>query len=321
MEDFRDVVHLLGKALCSIVLTQQFFCKKIVVITFQAVIARLNQFWSDRGCLIAQPYDTEKGAGTMNHHTFLRAIGPEPWSVAYVEPCRRPTDGRYGENPNRVQHYFQYQVLLKPSPENIQEIYIDSLRTLGINSDTHDIRFVEDNWEAPTLGAWGVGWEVWLDGMEVTQFTYFQQCGGIDCRPVSIEITYGLERLVMYLQNVDAINKIRWNNKISYGDIFLQGEIEQCTYNFEASNPDLLFKLFNLYEQEAKHLIERGLVLPSLDYVLKCSHTFNLLDARGVIAVTERTRYIGRIRNLARQVAQRYLQQRETLGFPIGTID
>ena len=257
----------------------------------------------------------------MNHHTFLRAIGTEPWSVAYVEPCRRPTDGRYGENPNRVQHYFQYQVLLKPSPENIQEIYINSLRTLGINSDTHDIRFVEDNWEAPTLGAWGVGWEVWLDGMEVTQFTYFQQCGGIDCRPVSIEITYGLERLVMYLQNVDAINKIKWNNKISYGDIFLQGEIEQCTYNFEASNPDLLFKLFNLYEQEAKQLIERGLVLPSLDYVLKCSHTFNLLDARGVIAVTERTRYIGRIRNLARQVAQRYLQQRETLGFPLGTID
>ena len=286
---------------------------------FQEIVTTLNQFWSDRGCLIAQPYDTEKGAGTMNHHTFLRAIGPEPWSVAYIEPCRRPTDGRYGENPNRVQHYYQYQVLLKPSPKNIQKIYIDSLRALGISAEDHDIRFVEDNWEAPTLGAWGVGWEVWLDGMEITQFTYFQQCGGIDCRPVSIEITYGLERLAMYLQNVDTINKIQWNEKISYGDIFLQGEIEQCIYNFEASDPDLLFSLFNLYEKEAKQLIERGLVIPSLDYVLKCSHTFNLLDARGVIAVTERTLYIGRIRNLARQVAHLYLQQRENLGFPLQT--
>lgn len=286
---------------------------------FQEIVTTLNQFWSDRGCLIAQPYDTEKGAGTMNHHTFLRAIGPEPWSVAYIEPCRRPTDGRYGENPNRVQHYYQYQVLLKPSPKNLQKIYIDSLRALGISAEDHDIRFVEDNWEAPTLGAWGVGWEVWLDGMEITQFTYFQQCGGIDCRPVSIEITYGLERLAMYLQNVDTINKIQWNEKISYGDIFLQGEIEQCIYNFEASDPDLLFSLFNLYEKEAKQLIERGLVIPSLDYVLKCSHTFNLLDARGVIAVTERTLYIGRIRNLARQVAHLYLQQRENLGFPLQT--
>jgi glycyl-tRNA synthetase alpha chain len=288
-----------------------------VSLKFQEIITTLNQFWSDRGCLIAQPYDTEKGAGTMSHHTFLRAIGPEPWSVAYIEPCRRPTDGRYGENPNRVQHYYQYQVLLKPSPKDIQEIYIDSLRALGISAEDHDIRFVEDNWEAPTLGAWGVGWEVWLDGMEITQFTYFQQCGGIDCRPVSIEITYGLERLAMYLQNVDAINKIQWNDKINYGDIFLQGEIEQCTYNFEASDPDLLFSLFNLYEKEAKQLIERGLVIPTLDYVLKCSHTFNLLDARGVIAVTERTLYIGRIRNLARQVAHLYLQQRENLGFPL----
>jgi glycyl-tRNA synthetase alpha chain len=290
-----------------------------VFLKFQEIVTTLNQFWSDRGCLIAQPYDTEKGAGTMNHHTFLRAIGPEPWSVAYIEPCRRPTDGRYGENPNRVQHYYQYQVLLKPSPKNIQKIYIDSLRALGISAEDHDIRFVEDNWEAPTLGAWGVGWEVWLDGMEITQFTYFQQCGGIDCRPVSIEITYGLERLAMYLQNVDTINKIQWNEKISYGDIFLQGEIEQCIYNFEASDPDLLFSLFNLYEKEAKQLIERGLVIPSLDYVLKCSHTFNLLDARGVIAVTERTLYIGRIRNLARQVAHLYLQQRENLGFPLQT--
>ncbi|MBE9202474.1 glycine--tRNA ligase subunit alpha [Synechocystis salina LEGE 06099] len=289
-----------------------------MTITFQAVIAKLNEFWAQQGCLIAQPFDTEKGAGTMNPHTFLRAIGPEPWSVAYVEPCRRPTDGRYGENPNRVQHYFQYQVLIKPSPDNIQEVYLDSLRALGIHPEDHDIRFVEDNWESPTLGAWGVGWEVWLDGMEVTQFTYFQQCGGIDCRPVSIEITYGLERLAMYLQNVEAIDQIQWNEKLSYGDIFWQGEVEQCTYNFEASNPDLLFQLFALYEQEAGQLIERGLALPSLEYVLKCSHAFNLLDARGVIAVTERTRYIGRIRNLAREVAQIYLQQREALDFPLG---
>lgn len=286
-------------------------------VNFQSVITTLHQFWGDRGCLIAQPYDTEKGAGTMNPHTFLRAIGPEPWSVAYVEPCRRPTDGRYGENPNRYQHYYQYQVLIKPSPDNIQEIYLDSLKALGIHPEDHDIRFVEDNWESPTLGAWGVGWEVWLDGMEITQFTYFQQCGGIDCRPVSIEITYGLERLVMYLQNVDAFTKICWNDRISYGDVHLQGEVEQCTYNFEASNPDLLFTLFALYEQEAEQLSKQGLVLPTLDYVLKCSHTFNLLDARGVISVTERTRYIGRIRNLARQVAHLYLQQRETLGFPL----
>jgi glycyl-tRNA synthetase alpha chain len=284
---------------------------------FQEIVAALNQFWADRGCSIAQSYDTEKGAGTMSHHSFLRAIGPEPWSVAYIEPCRRPTDGRYGESPNRVQHYFQYQVLIKPSPENIQEVYLDSLRALGISLEDRDIRFVEDNWESPTLGAWGVGWEVWLDGMEITQFTYFQQCGGIDCRPVSIEITYGLERLAMYLQDVDGIMKIRWNEKVSYGDIFLQGEIEQCVYNFEASNPELLLSLFGLYEQEAKQLIDRGLVMPSLDYVLKCSHSFNLLDARGVIAVTERTRYIGRIRNLAREVASLYLQQREGLGFPL----
>lgn len=284
---------------------------------FQAVIAALNKFWSDRGCLIVQPYDTEKGAGTMSPHTFLRAIGSEPWSVAYVEPCRRPTDGRYGENPNRYQHYYQYQVLVKPSPNNIQGLYLDSLRVLGVQPENHDVRFVEDNWESPTLGAWGVGWEVWLDGMEVTQFTYFQQCGGIDCRPVSIEITYGLERLTMYLQNVNAFTKIQWNEAVTYGDVHLQGEIEQSVYNFDASNPEMLFTLFNLYEQEARQLVERALVLPSLDYVLKCSHTFNLLDARGVISVTERTRYIGRIRNLARQMAQLYLQQREALGFPL----
>ncbi|MBE9040774.1 glycine--tRNA ligase subunit alpha [Oscillatoriales cyanobacterium LEGE 11467] len=284
---------------------------------FQSLILTLHKFWGDRGCLIAQPYDTEKGAGTMNPHTFLRAIGPEPWSIAYVEPCRRPTDGRYGENPNRYQHYYQYQVLIKPSPNNIQDIYLDSLRALGIAVEEHDIRFVEDNWESPTLGAWGVGWEVWLDGMEITQFTYFQQCGGIDCKPVSIEITYGLERLTMYLQEVDAFPKIRWTDEVTYGDVHLPGEVEQCTYNFEASNPELLFTLFGLYEGEAGQLCDRGLVSPSLDYVLKCSHTFNLLDARGLISVTERTRYIGRIRNLARQVAHLYLEQRQKLQFPL----
>jgi glycyl-tRNA synthetase alpha chain len=284
---------------------------------FQSVVATLNQFWSDRGCSILQAYDTEKGAATKSPHTFLRSIGPEPWSVAYIEPCRRPGDGRYGNNPNRYQYYYQYQVLIKPSPNNIQDIYLDSLRAVGIKPEDHDIRFVEDNWEDAAMGAWGVGWEVWLDGMEVTQFTYFQQCGGIDCRPVSIEITYGLERLCMYLQNVDSIAKIQWNDTITYADIYLQSEIEQSTYNFEASNPELLFTLFNLYQQEAEQLITRELVMPSLDYVLKCSHTFNLLDARGVISVTERTRYIGKVRGLARQVAHLYLAQREELGFPL----
>ena len=284
---------------------------------FQSVISALHQFWSDRGCLIMQPYDTEKGAGTKSPHTFLRAIGPEPWSVAYVEPCRRPGDGRYGENPNRGQHYYQYQVLIKPSPENIQEVYLDSLRVLGIQPEEHDIRFVEDNWEDAAVGAWGVGWEVWLDGMEVTQFTYFQQCGGIDCKPVSVELTYGLERLTMYLQGVDSIFDIKWNDEITYGDIHLQGEIEESTYNFEASDADLLFTLFSLYEQEALRLMDKELVLPAFGYVLKCSHTFNLLDARGVISVTERNRYIGKVRNLSRQVATLYYHQRETLGFPL----
>lgn len=284
---------------------------------FQSVIATLHQFWADQGCLIVQPYDTEKGAGTKSPHTFLRALGPEPWSVAYVEPCRRPADGRYGENPNRYQHYYQYQVLIKPSPSTIQDTYLDSLRALGIKPEDHDIRFVEDNWEDAAVGAWGVGWEVWLDGMEITQFTYFQQCGGIDCRPVSIELTYGLERLTMYLQEVDAIAKIQWNDAVTYGDVHIQGEIEHSTYNFEASNPELLFTLFNLYQQEAEQLMDRGLVLPSYDYVLKCSHTFNLLDARGVISVTERTRYIRQVRGLARKVAQLYLEQREQLGFPL----
>jgi glycyl-tRNA synthetase alpha chain len=286
-------------------------------VNFQSVIATLHGFWAERGCLIVQPYDTEKGAGTKSPHTFLRAIGPEPWSVAYVEPCRRPADGRYGENPNRVQHYYQYQVLIKPSPSNIQDLYLESLRQLGIQPEEHDVRFVEDNWEDAAVGAWGVGWEVWLDGMEVTQFTYFQQCGGIDCAPVSVEITYGLERLTMYLQGVDSIFDIRWNDQLTYGDVYLQSEIECSTYNFEASDPEVLFTLFKLYEQEAIRLMERELVLPAFDQVLKCSHTFNLLDARGVIAVTERTRYILRIRTMARQVAQLYLQQRERLGFPL----
>ncbi|MEL6776974.1 MAG: glycine--tRNA ligase subunit alpha [Cyanobacteria bacterium J06597_16] len=284
---------------------------------FQSVIATLNEFWASQGCVIMQPYDTEKGAGTKSPHTFLRAIGPEPWSVAYVEPCRRPADGRYGENPNRYQHYFQYQVLIKPSPSNIQDLYLESLKALGIRPEDHDVRFVEDNWEDAAVGAWGVGWEVWLDGMEVTQFTYFQQCGGIDCRPVSIEITYGLERLTMYLQEVDAMAKIQWNDELTYGDIYMQTEVENSTYNFEASSSELLFKLFELYQQEAEQLMEKALVLPSYDYVLKCSHAFNLLDARGVISVTERTRYIRQVRGLARKVAQLYLEQREKLGFPL----
>lgn len=284
---------------------------------FQSVIATLNDFWAQHGCVVMQPYDTEKGAGTKSPHTFLRAIGPEPWSVAYVEPCRRPADGRYGENPNRYQHYFQYQVLIKPSPDNIQDLYLESLRSLGIMPEDHDVRFVEDNWEDAAVGAWGVGWEVWLDGMEVTQFTYFQQCGGLDCNPVSIEITYGLERLTMYLQEVDAIAKIQWNDMLTYGDIYMQGEIESSTYNFEASSSELLFKLFELYQQEAEQLMEKELVLPSYDYVLKCSHAFNLLDARGVISVTERTRYIRQVRGLARRVAQLYLDQRKKLGFPL----
>ena len=284
---------------------------------FQDIISSLNNFWSDKGCLLLQPYDLEKGAGTMSPHSFMRAIGPEPWSVAYPEPCRRPTDGRYGDNPNRAQHYFQYQVLIKPSLDGIQEIYLDSLDSLGIAAKDHDIRFVEDNWESPTLGAWGVGWEVWLDGMEVTQFTYFQQCGGLDCKPVSIEITYGLERLAMYLQNVESIWDLSWNKKNKYGDIWLPFEKGQCKYNFEESNSDNLRKLFEIYEEEARQLIAKKLPAPSLDYVLKCSHTFNLLEARGVISVTERTKIIARIRSLARNVAEAWLEEREALGFPL----
>ncbi len=287
------------------------------LVYFQDIISSLNEFWSKEGCLLLQPYDLEKGAGTMNPHTVLRALGPEPWSVAYPEPCRRPTDGRYGDNPNRAQHYFQFQVLIKPSPDGIQEKYLSSLEKIGINPKDHDIRFVEDNWESPTLGAWGVGWEVWLDGMEVTQFTYFQQCGGLDCKPVSIEITYGLERLALFLQNVESIWDLRWNSAYSYGDIWLPLEKANCEYNFDHSNPETLEKLFNLYEQEAKSLITKKLPVPALDFVLKCSHTFNLLEARGVISVTERTAAIGRIRSLARKVSELWVLERESLGFPL----
>ena len=284
---------------------------------FQEIIQNLNQFWADNGCLIMQPYDTEKGAGTMNPHTFLRVIGPEPWSVAYTEPCRRPTDGRFGENPNRAQHYYQYQVIIKPSPNQIQETYLKSLEKLGINPKQHDIRFVEDNWESPTLGAWGVGWEVWLDGMEVTQFTYFQQCGGLDCSPIPIEITYGLERIAMFLQGKDSIWNLKWNDKITYSDIWLQFEKNQCSYNFSDSNPSNLLKLFDIYQIEAKSLIKKNLTCPALDFVLKCSHCFNLLDARGVISVTDRAQYIEKIRNLAKEVAISWKNERETLGYPL----
>jgi glycyl-tRNA synthetase alpha chain len=284
---------------------------------FQDIILTLNQFWGEQGCIIAQPYDVEKGAGTFNPSTFLKALGPEPWNVAYVEPSRRPTDGRYGENPNRLQHYFQYQVILKPSPSNVQELYLESLKRLGIDTEKHDIRFVEDNWESPTLGAWGLGWEVWLDGMEVTQFTYFQQCGGIDCKPVCAEITYGLERLTMYIQGKDNVFDIEWVGDITYGDIYHQNEVDYSRYNFEVADTDALFTLFEIYEKEAIRVVEQGLALPAYDYVLKCSHTFNLLDARGAISVTERTGYIARVRNMAKMCAQAYVEQREKLDFPL----
>ncbi len=277
---------------------------------FQDIIQSLNLFWSSKGCLIMQPYDTEKGAGTMSPHTFLRAIGPEKWSVAYPEPCRRPTDGRFGENPNRAQHYYQYQVIIKPSPDRIQETYLESLEMLGIITKNHDIRFVEDNWESPTLGAWGVGWEVWLDGMEVTQFTYFQQCGGIDCHPIPIEITYGLERIAMFLQKKDSIWNLNWDKNTTYRDVWLDFEKEQCEFNFKESNPDNLRKLFNIYKEEAEHLISKKLTFPALDFVLKCSHCFNLLDARGVISVTDRAQYIEKIRNLAKEVASSWLNKK-----------
>ncbi len=276
---------------------------------FQDIVQNLNLFWSSQGCLIMQPYDTEKGAGTMSPHTFLRAIGPKQWSVAYPEPCRRPTDGRFGENPNRAQHYYQYQVIIKPSPDHIQETYLSSLEKLGIITKNHDIRFVEDNWESPTLGAWGVGWEVWLDGMEVTQFTYFQQCGGIDCHPIPIEITYGLERIAMFLQNKESIWDLNWNKNTTYRDIWLDFEKEQCSYNFKESSPNNLRSLFDTYKEEAENLVSKNLTFPALDYVLKCSHCFNLLDARGVISVTDRAQYIEKIRNLAREVANSWVNK------------
>lgn len=288
-----------------------------MTLNFQEMIMALDRFWAGQKCLIQQPYDIEKGAGTMNPATFLRVLGPEPWRVAYVEPSRRPTDGRYGENPNRLQHYYQYQVILKPSPDDVVDVYLDSLKAIGINPALHDVRLVEDNWESPTLGAWGLGWEIWLDGMEITQFTYFQQCGGFDCRPVSAEITYGLERLAMFIQEKDNVFHLEWVNGVIYGDVHYQGEVEHSRYNFELADLELLVKLFEIYEQEARRVVEQGLILPAYDYVLKCSHTFNLLDARGAISITERTALIHRMRNLARACAQAYIEQRERLGYPL----
>ncbi len=289
--------------------------------TFQGLIFVLEQYWAEQGCVILQPYDMEMGAGTFHTATFLRAIGPEPWNAGYVQPSRRPTDGRYGENPNRLQHYYQYQVVMKPSPLDIQERYLGSLRMLGIDPKIHDIRFVEDNWESPTLGAWGLGWEVWLNGMEVTQFTYFQQVGGLDCRPVTGEITYGLERIAMYIQGVESVFDLVWTHgpqgSVTYGDVFHQNEVEQSAYNFEHADVDFLFGYFDQCEKESNKLIELGLPLPAYEQVLKASHAFNLLDARHAISVTERQRYILRVRALARAVAQSYCQAREQLGFPM----
>ena len=287
------------------------------MLTFQQLILQLNTFWDRHGCALLQPYDMEVGAGTFHTATFLRAIGPEPWNAAYVQPSRRPKDGRYGDNPNRLQHYYQYQVALKPSPDDIQDRYLESLKSVGINPAEHDIRFVEDDWESPTLGAWGLGWEVWLDGMEVTQFTYFQEVGGLACKPVLGEITYGLERLAMYLQGKDSIFDLVWTPGVTYRDVYHQNEVEQSKYNFDLSNTEMLFRHFGEYEAEAKRLIEAQCVLPGYEMVMKASHTFNLLDARGAISVTERAAYIGRVRALARAVAQAYYDSRERLGFPM----
>ena len=284
---------------------------------FQNVILTLQNFWTSRGCALHQPYDIEVGAGTFNPATFFRVLGPEPYSAAYVEPSRRPTDGRYGENPNRLQHYYQFQVIVKPSSEDIQEVYLESLQALGVDSRKHDIRFVEDDWESPTLGAWGLGWEVWLDGMEITQFTYFQQVGGIDLTPITVELTYGLERISMYLQNIDNVYDLKWNDSLNYGDVHLETEKQFSHYNFEAADKGRLFQWFDMYEQEAKSLLEKQVVLPAYDYTLKCSHAFNLLDARGAISVTERTGFIGRVRKLARLCAEGYLAKREEMGFPL----
>ena len=284
---------------------------------FQDVILNLERYWAAHGCIIQQPYDLEVGAGTFNPATFLRALGPEPYNVAYVEPSRRPSDGRYGENPNRLQHYYQYQVILKPSPLEIQDLYLDSLKSLGIDPLDHDIRFVEDDWESPTLGAWGLGWEVWLDGMEITQFTYFQQVGGFDLKPIPGEITYGIERIAMYLQGVDNVYDLKWNDQLLYGDVHHQSEVEWSRYNFEEADVEMLLTLFNMFEKEGIRLAEKDFVLPLYDCCLKCSHVFNLLDARGAISVTERTNYIGRVRNLAKLSATNHLKQREEMGFPL----
>lgn len=284
---------------------------------FQDLMLKLLNYWGEKGCIIMEPYDIEKGAGTMSPHTFLRALGPEPWKVVYVEPSRRPADARYGENPNRVYQHHQLQVILKPSPEDIQDLYLDSLKAIGIDPLKHDIRFVEDNWEAPTLGAWGVGWEVWLDGMEITQFTYFQQVGGINCELESGELTYGLERIAMYLQDVDNIFDIKWNKDFTYEDIFKKAEYEHSVYSFEKADVTMLRELFNTYEKEAKRVIDEKLVVPAYDYVLKCSHTFNVLDARGAISVSDRTGFISRVRNLAKSIASLYIEQREEMGYPL----
>jgi glycyl-tRNA synthetase alpha chain len=285
---------------------------------FQELILRLQAYWSGQGCVILQPYDMEVGAGTFHTATFLTAVGPEPLNAAYVQPSRRPTDGRYGENPNRLQHYFQFQVVLKPSPDNFQELYLGSLESLGIKFTKDDVRFVEDNWESPTLGAWGLGWEIWLNGMEISQFTYFQQVGGLDCRPVTGEITYGLERIALYIQGVDSVFDLKWNENFSYGDIYHQNEVEQSAYNFKHANVDVLRPQFDNCEAACTQLLEEKLPLPAYEQVLKASHTFNLLDARGAISVTERARYIGRVRNLSKGVAQSYFEAREALGFPRG---
>ncbi|KAA0218985.1 MAG: glycine--tRNA ligase subunit alpha [Lautropia sp.] len=287
------------------------------MLSFQQVILRLQAYWDSQGCALLQPYDMEVGAGTFHTATFLRAIGPEPWRAAYVQPSRRPKDGRYGDNPNRLQHYYQYQVVLKPSPPEILDLYLGSLRALGIDTSVNDVRFVEDDWESPTLGAWGLGWEVWLNGMEVTQFTYFQEVGSLKCQPITGEITYGLERIAMYLQGVESVFDLVWTEGISYRDVFHQNEVEQSAYNFEHANTGMLFRHFDDYESEAKRLIAAGLALPAYEMVMKCSHSFNLLDARGAISVTERAAYIARVRNLARAVAQAYYEARERLGFPM----
>ncbi|WXR61569.1 glycine--tRNA ligase subunit alpha [Peptostreptococcaceae bacterium AGR-M142] len=284
---------------------------------FQNMILALQNYWSKKNCAIMQAYDVEKGAGTMNPQTFLRSLGPEPWRVCYVEPSRRPADARYGENPNRLYQHHQFQVILKPSPENIQEIYLESLEAIGINPKEHDIRFVEDNWEAPTVGAWGLGWEVWLDGMEITQFTYFQQVGGIDCELESAELTYGLERIAMYIQEKDNVYDLEWTNGLTYGDVFKKAEYEHSVYSFDECDATMLFNLFDTYEKEANNLLDKKLVIPAYDYVLKCSHTFNVLDARGAIGVSQRAGFIGKIRNLSKKVAKNYLEQREEMGYPL----